>query len=108
MAHRGIADEDAADELVLYLDNDYQLYKQKELIADNLLRKIKRGIYDHARAPDAWIYVVEEAAKKYAKEFASRPGEWSVLFNLPTRRLAAVEIADRWYANARAGRPDEV
>jgi hypothetical protein len=107
MAHRGVADEDAADELVLYLDNDYQLYKQKEAIAENLLRKIKRGAYDHARAPDAWAYVVEEAAKKYAREFA-RPGEWSVLFNVPTRRLAAVELADRWYANARAGRPDEV
>lgn len=107
MAHRGTANKVAADELLLYLDNEYDIYKQKQAIAESLLRKVKRGTYDHRRAPDAWDYVVETAAKKYAKEYAN-PREWSAIFNVPTRNLVATELADRWWRNARAGRPEEV
>ena len=108
MTRRAEADETAADELVLYLDNEYDLHKKKQAIAENLIRKIKRGTYDHRRAPALWAYVVEDAAKKYAKEFAAHPREWSTMFNPATRDLAAQELADRWYENAKAGRPDEV
>jgi len=103
VAHRGEVDEVAADELLLYLDNEYDIYRQKQVVAESLLRKIRRGTYDHRRAPDAWDYVVEMAAKKYAREFPSSPR-----FNVPTRALVAEELADRWYRNAKAGRPEEV
>lgn len=108
MAFRAQADEIAADELVLYLDNEFDLYKKKQAIAANLLRKIERGSYDHKRAADAWGYVVEDAARKYAKEFASSPRDWNMIFTPATRRLAAEEIADRWLRNAEEDRPDEV
>lgn len=105
-AHRGVADETAADELILYLDNERDLYEQKRAIAANMLRKMERGTYDHHRAVDAWMYVVENAAKKYAKEFAT-PRDWSALFNVPTRTLAARELADRYRDNVKHGFEDE-
>lgn len=108
MAHRGQADETAADELLIYLDNEEDLYRQKQAIAKNLLTKMARKTYEHSRAPDAWSYVVENAAKKYAKEFATRASEWSSIFSVPTREIVAKELADRWLANAKNGRPDEV
>jgi hypothetical protein len=101
------ADEEAAVELALYLDNEEPIYRQKLEIAKNLERKLKKGTYDHKRAPDLWIYAVERAAKSYAKEFAD-PKEWFKLFPPDVRRVVAQELADRWYANAKAGRPDEV
>jgi hypothetical protein len=102
------ADEVAADELLIYLDNEQDIYRQKQDIADNLLRKIKKGVYSHVRAADLWMYVVERAAKKYAKEFSSSERDWSSIFVPATRDAVAKELADRWYGNAKAGRPDEV
>lgn len=104
--HRGEADETAADELVLYLDNERDLYEQKRAIAANMLRKMERGAYDHQRAPDAWMYVVENAARKYAKEFAVAR-DWSAIFNVPTRALAAKQLADRYRDNVKHGFEDE-
>ncbi len=99
------SDEDAGTELLLYLDNEEPLYRQKLAIARNLELKMKRGTYDHAKAPQAWSYVVEAAAKRYAKEFDVK---WSTMFNPATRRVVSKALADRWHANAKAGRPDEV
>lgn len=101
-------DETAANELVLYLDNDAALDRQqKQSIIANLTKKFKKGTYNHAMAPKIWMYLVESAAKKYVKEFGSTGDKWHDLFNIPTRKLAAKELADRWYANAKAGYPDE-
>lgn len=108
MARREEADEVAARELLLYLDNERDIYDQKKLIAANLLRKIKKKVYSHTRAVDAWAYIVERAAKKYAKEFSSSERDWSMIFVPATRDLVTRELADRWYENARAGRPEEV
>ena len=106
MASRGTTDETAADELILYLDNERDLYEQKRAIAASLLRKMRRGGYVHSRAADAWEYVVENAARKYAREFAS-PRDWSRIFSVPTRRLAAQELADRYRDNVKGGFEDE-
>jgi hypothetical protein len=102
-------DEHAAVELALFLDNEEPLYRQKVEIAKNLTRKIKNGTYDHKLAPKLWGYVVERAAKAYDKEFGSgRPREWAKMFPPVVRNLVAKDLADRWYANAKAGRFDEV
>ena len=105
---RDVADETAADELLLYLDNESDIYKMKGYVADQLLKKIERDVYNHSYAPKAWVSVVEYAAKKYAKEFATSPRDWSTMFAPATRDLVAKELADRWYRNAKDGRPDEI
>jgi len=101
------SDETAADELLLYLDNEADIYKMKGYVAAGLLKKFERGSYNHAFATRAWQPVVERAAKKYAKEFSSSEREWSTIFVPATRDLVAKELADRWYQNAKDGRPDE-
>lgn len=103
------SDESIAAELSIYLDNEEPLYRKKKAIAANLSKMIKRGTYDHKKAPQAWSYVVEDAAKSYSKEFGTGgPREWANIFPPKIRKMVAEELADRWYANAKAGRPDEV
>lgn len=91
----GTVDETAANELDLYAENTSELYSQKQAILANIRRKHKSGKYDHVLAPKLWLYWVDAAAKRYAKEFAS-PAEWSKIFNKPTREHLARELANRY------------
>jgi hypothetical protein len=102
-------DSDAADELILYLDNEYDLYRQKKEIMTNLTKKFQKGTYLHTKAPTIWMYLVESAAKKYCKEFCDKDinQKWFELFTVSSRKLAAKELANRWYKLAQAGRFDE-
>lgn len=100
-------DESVADELILYLDNDEPLYRQKKAIIQNLTKKFEKGTYDHKLAPKIWSYLVESAAKRYVKELGSPGDKWFQMFDVPVRKLAAKELADRWYKLAKAGHPDE-
>lgn len=92
-------DEHAANELELYLDNDRRFSPkspegQGRAIAQNLLKKIKKGNYDHQLAVKGWMYVVESAAKSYAQEFGERNTPWHKMFNIATRRATAQSLAD--------------
>lgn len=90
----GPADEHAATELVLFAENDGDLYLQiKRPIELNLFKKFKAGKYNRELAVKAWMHLTEAAAKKYAREFAS-PGEWNMIFTPATRRMAAIEMRD--------------
>ena len=47
-----------ADELVLFADNDYQLYKSKKVpIIKNMMRKWKAGKYDSKLAVKGFMYL---------------------------------------------------
>lgn len=88
----GPADEHAATELVLYAENDGDLYRQMlRPIESNLIKKARKGTYDSKLALKAWVGFADAAAKKYAKEFAS-PGDWNKIFTPATRHMAAKEI----------------
>jgi hypothetical protein len=56
-------------ELRLYIDNDYELYRKRQAIEKNLSSKMDKNKYDASLAPAAWMYLVDDGAKKYAKEF---------------------------------------
>jgi hypothetical protein len=78
------------EELLLYANNDEPLYLRKmNSFLPNVRRKIEQGKYDPALAPKLWIYWIDEAAKKYAREF---PG---TKFSLASRQKAAAEVAAR-------------
>jgi hypothetical protein len=86
-------DKDAAREIQLYADNDYQLYKQrKNPILINLSKKYIKGQYDINKAAKLWRYYIDAALQKYHKEFGSR-GSWSNLLSVPDRNLLALEYA---------------
>ena len=83
--------KDEVDELKLYIENDPNLYKQKLIpIVKNIQRKMKSGKYDHNKAPKLWMYLVDEGAKKYSKEF---PG---VKFDKRVRQQVSIEYADEY------------
>ena len=57
-------------------------------------RKLKRGIYDHDKAQKLWMYLIDDGAKEYVKEF--HPNE-DVAYRFPkeTRLHLASVMAQR-------------
>ena len=89
--------KDEATELKLFIDNDANLYRQRLVpIVKNIQKKMKSGKYDHNKAPKLWKYLVDDGAKKYAKEF---PG---VKFSKVVKDAVAQEYADEYYEELNA------
>ena len=85
-------DEQAIDELRLYIDNDEQLYRSQYIpILKNIHRKMKSGKYNHNLAPKLWQYLVDNGARKYCKTFG---GEVRYTFPKAEREWLAKEFAD--------------
>jgi len=101
-----IIDQDAIRELELWIDNTEHLYRQAEAIRANLVRKIRKGIYDPTRAPTLWRYLVDEAARHYCQELG---GTVRGAFPAATRQAAAVQMAADTYDDLveQAARADE-
>lgn len=90
-----------AQELVLYIENDGDLYRQQNVpILRNLANKAAQGKYDHQKAIKLWMYLMDNGAKKYAKEFG---GTWNTMFPVAARKEAAKVFADDFEANWKAG-----
>jgi hypothetical protein len=86
------ADEHAATELKLYIDNDAALYKnQRQSINKNLAAKKVTSKYKHDLAVKLFGYLVETGAKKYAKDFDD-PKRWHHIFSVPTRKAVAEQL----------------
>lgn len=92
-----------AEELKLYIDNENTLHRQVVAIRTNLLRKMVAGRYSHPQAPKLWLYVVDEGAKKYTKEFGDPGIHWAVAFPKPVREEAARELAEDFLTEVRVG-----
>ena len=87
-------------ELLLFVDNDEPLYRQKMLIFRALARKKDRGVFKAALAPKAFAALLSMAAKKYLHEFGSPGDRWNVIFSTNARRDAAAECVVEfveWY-----------
>jgi hypothetical protein len=102
---RTTADETAARELSLYIENDYALVGAPnsvgKSIEKNLLRKLQNGTFNLALSEKAWMYLMEAGAKKYSKEF-SDGRDWATMFNKSTRELVAHEFATTFYEEHKA------
>ena len=89
-------DRHAMVELKLYIENDNQLYRQQVVpIIKNVQRKMKSGKYDHTKAPKLWMYLVDNGAKKYVKEFG---GDVKSQFPKDVRLSVAIEFANEYRA----------
>ena len=87
-------DADMARELQLYAENDSALYfQQRRPILINLGKKYKKGTYDIDKAAKLWRYFIDNALKKYNKEFGSRGDKWFELMTTSDRQLLALEMA---------------
>jgi len=91
--------EPDAEELVLYITNDNDLYERNLMpIVKNLMRKVKNGTFDESLSVKLWGYLAEAGAQKYAKEMEGsvRPMPWHKLFPTSVRQQAAQQLAEHY------------
>ena len=68
LVEKNLSDE--MKELKLYIDNDANLYRQKYMpILKNLSKKKKQGKYRKGLASKAFIYLIDDGAKRYVKSY---------------------------------------
>ena len=61
---------DEMRELKAYIDNDASLYRQRYMpILKNLSRKKKQGKYRKGLASKAFMYLIDDGAKRYTREY---------------------------------------
>ena len=100
-------DTDAVNELDSFIMNDEDLYRRRFMpIISNIKRKIAKNVYDHEKAQKLWMYLVDDAAKKYVKEFGSAGQDVKDMFPKETRLQVARVISDRELENIKQGEYD--
>lgn len=110
--HREPADEHAATELVMYIENTSDLSPdgpsgQGRSVLLNALRKWKKGTYDSTKAVRLFEYLAESGAKRYAKEYDSEKN-WATMFNPATRHEAAKQLEASFRSSVENGEYDHV
>ena len=102
-------DSNAVNELDLFIMNNEDLYRRKFMpIIKNLQRKIAKNVYDHEKAQKLWMYLIDDAAKEYVKEFGNPDEDVKEMFPRETRLRVAEIIADRELENIKQGEYDVV
>ena len=100
-------DTDAVNELDSFIMNDEDLYRRRFMpIISNIKRKLKKNVYDHEKAQKLWMYLIDDAAKQYVKEFGSTQDDVSNMFPKETRQQVARNISDRELENIKQGEYD--
>ena len=100
-------DSDAVNELDTYIMNNEDLYRRRFMpIISNIKRKMKKNVYDHEKAQKLWMYLVDDAAKEYVKEFGSTQDDVASMFPKETRQQVARVISDRELENIKQGEYD--
>ena len=81
-------------ELKLYIDNDSQLYNSRFMpIMKNLSKKMKKGKFDKKLAIKGFMYLVDDGAKKYVKDYGGNAKE---MFSKKDRIAVASDLADEF------------
>jgi hypothetical protein len=97
----GRGDETAARELYLFINNDGDLHRQQtSSIIKNLGKKFKKGVYDRQLAVKLWMYLIDNGAKKYERDYGT-PG--AKMFDKDTKILAAEMFEEEWYNEFQLG-----
>tara|TARA_Y100000114_G_scaffold86906_1_gene80380 strand:+ start:1337 stop:1693 length:357 start_codon:yes stop_codon:yes gene_type:complete len=100
-------DSDAVNELDTYIMNNETLYRRRFMpIISNIKRKLARNVYDHEKAQTLWMYLIDDAAKEYVKEFGSRQDDVANMFPKETRQQVAKIISARELENIKQGEYD--
>ena len=96
-------ESDAARELILYGENDGDLYRQRTVpIQKNLSKKFAKGVYDSELAKKLWMYWATDAAKRYARDH-STGDDWNRIFSVAVRKEVAEYMEDYWRQELEAG-----
>ncbi|MBT3298765.1 hypothetical protein HN385_07575 [archaeon] len=82
------------EELKLYIDNDSRLYNGTYIpILKNLSKKKQKGKYNSSLAMKGFVYLVNDGAKKYVKEFGGNDRD---IFPKRQRIMLAKDYVDEF------------
>ena len=102
-------DKVTARELELFINNDGDLHRQQHVpILKNLMAKHARGQYDRNKAVKLFMYLVDNGAKKYAKEHGGPGASWHQMFPKAERTHVAQALRDDFEDEARLGNYDDM
>ena len=100
-------DSDAVNELDTFIMNNEELYRRRFMpIISNIKRKLAKNVYDHEKAQKLWMYLVDDAAKEYVKEYGSTQDDVSNMFPKETRLHLASVMSQRELDNIKQGEYD--
>lgn len=106
---RILAMSSEARELELWIENDGDLYRGMHLpIIENLMRRWRKGTYDHNKAVKAFLNLADEGAKSYVEEFGSPDSAWHEIFPKSARLEVAESMRDHFEAEAELGNYDRL
>lgn len=96
------------EELRLFIDNDYQLYKSMHTpILKNLKKKKDKKTYNTMGGVRAFQHLVNAGAKKYARENA-QASEWNKIFSVQDRLAVARELEKDFSEEYKSGNYDNL
>lgn len=102
-------DKVTARELELYINNDGDLHRQQYApILKNLMTKHAQGRYDSEAAVKLFMYLVDNGAKKYAKDHGGPGANWNELFPKSERTHVAKMLRDDFEDEAKLGNYDDL
>jgi hypothetical protein len=85
---------DEMRELKLYIDNDASIYRQRYIpILKNLSKKKKKGNYRKGLASKAFMYLIDDGAKRYVKSYGGNARD---VFPTRERKELAKEYVDEF------------
>lgn len=91
-----------AHELELYIENTESIYKRMFVpICTNLIKKMQNKSYDSNLATKAFMNLVDEAAKGYAKEHGDKGAKWNDMFPMPMRKQVATKLKSEFEDEAK-------
>ena len=94
------ADMTVANELFLFIQNDeILLMRRYPQYVQNLERKIKRGVYNREKAVKLFMYLADEASKKYSKQFGDGKTHTA---DVPTRMALAKMLLEKFEEDRKA------
>ena len=92
LLERSLSDE--MRELKAYIDNDAGLYRQRYMpILKNLSHKKKQGKYRKGLASKAFMYLVDDGAKRYVRSYG---GDARDIFPKRQRQMLAKDYVDEF------------
>jgi hypothetical protein len=95
---------DEARELMLYIENDGQIYRQMVLpVLKNLATKKAKGTYVHDLGIKAFMNVATLGAQNYHREHGSMGTPWNVMFSTSVRKEVAEALASQFLQEYRLG-----
>ena len=64
-------DEHLTTELILYIENDFELYQKLKIYKELLIKKINKGILNYSLSVKGIKNIIDSGVKKYMKDFTT-------------------------------------